>query len=136
MIRVLVLIAITGFFVGVVALSSAAAIGGPDLAARNWHWIDKWGDSTWRKHAKHDAEFDFDIDVDGPGGVTVTREIVWNGGAIPKAFVERARRDPCANGAGTLDERATVDTFSVLRHFVVSHGKFTVVNVRFSFLVA
>ncbi|WP_309645521.1 GIN domain-containing protein [Phenylobacterium sp.] len=80
MIRVLVLIAVTGFFVGVVALSSAAAIGGPDLAAHNWHWINKWSDSTWREHAKHDAEFDFDIDVDGPGGVTVTRELVWNGG--------------------------------------------------------
>lgn len=80
MIRVLILIAVTGFFVGVVALSSAAAIGGPDLAAHNWKWIEKWSDREWRDHARHDADYDFDIDMDGPGGVTVTREIVWNGG--------------------------------------------------------
>lgn len=77
MIRVLVLIAITGFFVGVVALSSAAAIGGPDLAARNWRWINHWSDIDW-EHV--DRDVDVDVEVGEPGS-TVTREITWTGGS-------------------------------------------------------
>ncbi len=96
MIRVLVLIAITGFFVGVVALSSAAAIGGPDLAARNWHWINHWHDIDWddieRTHG----------DGDGESGGSVTREIAWTGGSELDIDVPAEVRFTQAAGPGQV----------------------------------
>ena len=78
MIRVLVLIAITGFFVGVVALSSAAAIGGPDLAARNWRWVNHWQDIDWDNIERNH----FEDHAGEPGSSSsVTREIAWTGGS-------------------------------------------------------
>jgi hypothetical protein len=75
MIRVLVMIAVTGFLVSVVTLSSAVAIGGPELitdAARNgWgHW--GWSSDDWSDH--HDRRWSRDM---GPEG---TREVAWSGG--------------------------------------------------------
>lgn len=51
MIRVLLLIAVAGFFVGVAALGGAAAIGGPELASRKWEWFADWDDH-------HDGRFE------------------------------------------------------------------------------
>ena len=76
MIRVLVLIAITGFLAGVVALAGAAALGGPELAARHGDWVVDWDDpkdrmerhGDWRPAASVAAE-----------SGEVTREIVWDG---------------------------------------------------------
>ncbi|MFN3513381.1 MAG: GIN domain-containing protein [Phenylobacterium sp.] len=65
MIRVLVLISITGFFVALVALSSAVALGGPELAARNWRWTSDW----WFDH-------DHGVHRSSP---TATRELAWDG---------------------------------------------------------
>jgi Putative auto-transporter adhesin, head GIN domain len=77
MIRVLVMIAVTGFLVSVVTLSTAVAIGGPeiltDTAWNGWHgghwgWSsDDWADRGSR-HWGHDG---------GPQG---TREMAWTGG--------------------------------------------------------
>lgn len=97
MIRVLVLIAITGFFVGVVALSSAAAIGGPDLAARNWHWINHWHDIDW-DHVDRDV----DVDLDAGSGATATREIAWTGGSELDIEVPAEVRFTQAPGPGKV----------------------------------
>ncbi len=72
MIRVLVMIAVTGFLVSVVTLSTAVAIGGPDLLANgvwnrwsgdwNWDWNDHHG--RWARDS----------------GPETTREVAWTGG--------------------------------------------------------
>jgi autotransporter translocation and assembly factor TamB len=73
MIRVLVMIAVTGFFVSLVTLSAAVAIGGPQVleeaAWRGWspHWshhgdYEGWG---WDRRA---------------GGAETTRQLDWTGG--------------------------------------------------------
>ncbi|MGZ6049494.1 MAG: hypothetical protein ACXWKN_13950, partial [Phenylobacterium sp.] len=77
MIRVLVMIAVAGFLVSVVSLSSAVAIGGPELFTDgvwnrwfdgngNWGWNDDWGDRRWR-HGRD-------------GGPQTTRDLAWSGG--------------------------------------------------------
>jgi hypothetical protein len=70
MIRVLVMIAVTGFFLSIVTLSTAVAIGGPDvLAAGAWSGV----------HGHH-WMFDMDDDHDRDNGQHATREIAWSGG--------------------------------------------------------
>ncbi len=75
MIRVLVSIAIAGFFVSIVTLSVAVAIGGPSVitdSAWGWgrgNWTDgDWGD--WGSHRHHGR-------WDGP---QATKEVAWTGG--------------------------------------------------------
>ena len=77
MIRVLVLIAITGFFVAIVALASAAALGGPELATHKWGWYSNWDiDDRFDRH-DHDRD---DGDHDRPPvASTATRELAWDG---------------------------------------------------------
>lgn len=77
MIRVLVLIAITGFFVAIVALASAAALGGPELATHKWGWYSNWDAEDRFDRDDHDHR-DRDRD-DAPGASTVTRELSWDG---------------------------------------------------------
>lgn len=68
MIRVLVLIAVAGFFVCLVSLGGAAALGGADLARNGWVFPVDW---NWED------------DRDGPhvdfSGPTVTRTVDWPG---------------------------------------------------------
>ena len=75
MIRVLVLIAITGFFVAIVALASAAALGGPELATHKWGWYSNWDvDDRFERH-DHDRS-----DRDKPPAASIaTRELAWDG---------------------------------------------------------
>ncbi len=76
MIRVLVLIAVTGFFVAVVTISSAFAIGGPEVLANtawsSWHkgHMGPHGGWTW----------DWDSDDDQASGPQATRTLAWSGG--------------------------------------------------------
>lgn len=82
MIRVLVMIAVTGFLVSVVTLSTAVAIGGPDLVS----------DGIWRWGRHGDWNFTFDDDWGSrhrrgrwdrawsDGGPQTTREVAWSGG--------------------------------------------------------
>ncbi|HEX5262510.1 MAG TPA: DUF2807 domain-containing protein [Phenylobacterium sp.] len=108
MIRVLVIIAVTGFLVSVVTLSTAVAIGGPDLlAAGVWNWgrdgawdfdrYDRWGDHSrgWgaRSHG-HDGSAD-----DGP---QTTREMAWTGGDTLEIDVPAEVTYSQAPGAGKL----------------------------------
>ncbi|WP_394761387.1 GIN domain-containing protein [Phenylobacterium sp.] len=72
MIRVLVMIAVTGFLVSVVTLSTAVAIGGPELltdaawngwTGRHFHWDRDFDDRGWNR-----------------GGADGKRDIAWTGG--------------------------------------------------------
>ena len=74
MIRVLVSIAVAGFFVSIVTLSVAVAIGGPSVitdSAWGWgnHW--NWSDGDWGHHGHH-GRWD-----DGP---QATKDVAWTGG--------------------------------------------------------
>jgi hypothetical protein len=73
MIRVLVSIAIAGFFVSIVTLSVAVAIGGPSVitdSAWGWgnHW--SWNDRGWGSRSHHGG-------WDGP---QATKDVAWTGG--------------------------------------------------------
>jgi hypothetical protein len=74
MMRVLVIIAVTGFLVSVVCLCAAVGIAGPEAIARGgWEWnVDHYFDG-WDNHHRHHR----DRDDDGP---QTTREIAWTGG--------------------------------------------------------
>lgn len=77
MIRVLVMIAVTGFLLSVVTLSTAVAIGGPDLLSRGaWNW-GRWstdGDFSLNGHHwNHDGDW-------AASGPQTSREIAWTGG--------------------------------------------------------
>lgn len=77
MIRVLVLIAVAGFLAGVVALAGAAALGGPELAARNWQWFIFDHD---RGHHRRDRGESASRTVSIPDeGRSATREMAWDG---------------------------------------------------------
>lgn len=75
MIRVLVLIAITGFFVAIVALASAAALGGPELATHKWGWYSNWDiDDRFERHDHDRSDHDRP-----PVASSATRELAWDG---------------------------------------------------------
>ena len=75
MIRVLVMIAVTGFLVSVVTLSTAVAIGGPDVLAHGiWNrWSGDW-DWGWSDHDGRHGRWARD------SGPETTREVAWTGG--------------------------------------------------------
>jgi hypothetical protein len=72
MMRVLVMIAVTGFLVSMVTLSVAVGIAGPEAIARG-AW--SWGDGHW-------GHFGIDTDDEDatPTGPQASREIAWTGG--------------------------------------------------------
>jgi hypothetical protein len=75
MIRVLVMIAVTGFLMSVVTLSTAVAIGGPEVIsdiARDG-WGDHWSGSNHWSWTRDDGDFH-------NRGVQGTREMAWTGG--------------------------------------------------------
>lgn len=74
MMRVLVLIAVAGFLAGVVALAGAAALGGPELASRNWEWVI----GPHEKLKQLDRDDDHSERADGDNSET-TREMAWDG---------------------------------------------------------
>ena len=77
MIRVLVMIAVTGFFVSLVTLSVAVAIGGPAILESA-----AWG--GWGPHWSHHGDWDgWGWDSrhwDRGRGAETTRELTWTGG--------------------------------------------------------
>lgn len=68
MIRVLVLIAVAGFFVSVISFAGAAALGGADLQKSGWSFPITW---DWEAD-----EGGRDIDWSGP---VTTRTVDWQG---------------------------------------------------------
>lgn len=118
MIRVLVLIAISGFLAGVVALAGAAALGGPDLATRHWDWVVDWDDhrdgihrdGDWRPVEKKDSKAD------------ATRELSWDG-ATKAVFELRADIDfTQAPGPGKVTVMGPKDLVDRVR---LSEGRFS-----------
>lgn len=73
MIRVLLMIAVAGFFLSLVTLSTAVAIGGPDAVARGAWASGDWWDWDW------DVDHHVDISTND-SGPEITREIAWTGG--------------------------------------------------------
>jgi hypothetical protein len=77
MIRVLVIIAVTGFLVSVVSFSAAIGIAGPEAVSEgfwNWDWDGPWAfdhHDRWSRHHRWDHE---------DAGPQTTREIAWTGG--------------------------------------------------------
>jgi hypothetical protein len=96
MIRVLVMIAVSGFLLCVVTLSAAIAIGGPEAlthAAWNWGAGNRWAfnDERW--------------DRDGWGSETgpqATRELAWTGGDTLEVDVPAEIRYTQAPGPAKL----------------------------------
>jgi hypothetical protein len=95
MIRVLVMIAVTGFLVSVVTLSTAIAIGGPEVLTDtawngfrhgNFHWDSDWSDDD-------DAH---------RGGAQGSRELAWSGGDTLDVDVPAEITYTQAPGAGKL----------------------------------
>jgi hypothetical protein len=101
MIRVLVMIAVTGFLVSIASLSAAVAIGGPDILTDgvwnrwvdgdgHWGWSsDDWGDRHWDR-GLHD------------GGAQSTRDVTWTGGDTLDVDVPADVRYTQAPGPGKL----------------------------------
>lgn len=86
MIRVLVIIAVTGFLVSIVCMTTAVGIAGPEAIANGaWSWRPFHG---W----DHGWDFDWDFDTDDNGGSVhhhhgrdsdgsqTTRQMAWTGG--------------------------------------------------------
>jgi hypothetical protein len=100
MIRVLVMIAVTGFLMSVVTLSTAVAIGGPDIisdVARNG-WGGHWsGNNHWSWDDR-----DFDDRRGRNGGPQGTRELAWTGGDTLEVDVPAEITYTQATGAGKL----------------------------------
>ncbi|HEY2359311.1 MAG TPA: DUF2807 domain-containing protein [Phenylobacterium sp.] len=102
MIRVLVIIAVTGFLVSVVTLSTAVAIGGPDLlAAGVWNWgrdgawdMDRY--NRWNDRHPHGRDGWAD---EGP---QTTRDMAWTGGDTLEIDVPAEVTYSQAPGAGQL----------------------------------
>lgn len=72
MIRVLVLIAVAGFFVALLSLAGAAGLGGADIAKNGWRIPAFWNNGdNWRYSDDNGS-----VSWDGP---TTTRELTWDG---------------------------------------------------------
>lgn len=123
MIRVLVMIAVAGFLVSVVSLSSAVAIGGPDFITDGfwhmsnghfgWSWDDDDGDRGGDRHGRD-------------GGAQGTREIAWSGGDSLDVEVPAEVSYTQAPGAGKLTvtgPQRTIDDLVVEDgHLRFAHG--------------
>jgi len=95
MIRVLVMIAVTGFLVSVVTISSAVAIAGPDLFTDALMSHSFIGD-----HWRFDDDFSWKNDRhSGPQG---TRELAWTGGDTLEVDVPAQITYTQAEGAGKV----------------------------------
>jgi hypothetical protein len=125
MIRVLVMIAVTGFLMSVVTLSTAVAIGGPDViseVARNG-WGGHWsGHNRW---SWDDGDSDYGHGRDrGPQG---TRELAWTGGETLEVDVPAEITYTQAPGAGKLTvtgpQREIEDLVLESGHLSFTHGR-------------
>lgn len=102
MIRVLVMIAVAGFLAGVVALAGAAALGGPDLAARNWNWVVDWPDHDQRGSHREWRDRDLRRDPPSDEAGEITRELVWDGSASAEFDIPAAVEFTQAPGPGKV----------------------------------
>ena len=116
MIRVLVLIAVTGFMVALIALSAAISIGGPEAISRGAWSIGRHDGWNWEDH---DRGFQSRERVDG-SGPQATRELAWSGGDLLELELPADVAFTQAAGPGKLTvtgPKSTVD------QVVVENGK-------------
>jgi len=118
MIRVLAMIAVTGFLVSVVTLSTAVAIGGPEVLTDSaWHGFGdrwNWDGDDWGHGGGHS----------GPQG---TREIAWTGGDTLAIDVPAEITYTQASGPGKLTitgPQRALDSLELDNgHLHYSHGR-------------
>ena len=121
MIRVLVMVAVTGFLVSVVTLSTAVALAGPDAIAKGaWSWgPDGWGSDG--------DGFNIGYDGDRRGGPHGTREIAWTGGDTLDVDVPAEISYTQAPGPGKLTvsgpQRALDNLVIEDGHLRFAHGR-------------
>lgn len=120
MIRVLVLIAVAGFFVSLVTLSAALAIGGPQvLAHAGWGWgRHEWVFGHTRFFDDHDHDH-------GDNGPQTTRDLAWSGGDALDVDVPadvRYAQGPAAKITVTGPQRAVADLEVSGGHIRFAHG--------------
>jgi hypothetical protein len=132
MMRVLVMIAVTGFLVSLVTISSAVAIAGPDLITEIAH--DGWG-GRW-SGANHWSWEDGDVSDRHDRGPQGTREMAWTGGDSLDIDVPANVTYTQAPGAGKLTitgPQRLIDNLTVedgrlsLRHGRYHSGDLTIV---------
>ena len=100
MIRVLVMIAVAGFLVSIVSLSSAVAIGGPELFTDGvWNrWVDGNGHWGWDGDDWADRRDRHGRD----GGPQTTRDVAWSGSDTLSIDVPADVRYTQAAGPGKI----------------------------------
>ena len=101
MIRVLAMIAVTGFLVSIVTLSTAVAIGGPEaLSDGAWGRWGPWASGHWsadgNRWGRHGLRWD------GESGPQATRELAWTGGETLEVDVPADITYTQAPGPGKL----------------------------------
>jgi hypothetical protein len=121
MIRVLVMIAVTGFLVSVVTISSAVAIAGPDLftdALLNHSFLG----AHWT------GDDDFSWEKESPSGPQGTRQVAWTGGDTLEVDVPAQITYTQAPGDGKMTVSGPQRALDALEvdggHLRFSHGHY------------
>ena len=100
MIRVLVMIAVSGFFLCIATLGAAVAIGGPEVLS---HTAWTWGANRhWAFNEDRWDHWDHDSDWSGDRGPQATRNFNWSGGDTLDVDVPAEVRYTQAPGAAKL----------------------------------
>jgi hypothetical protein len=124
MIRVLVMIAVTGFLVSVVTLSTAIAIGGPDILTEVTS--NSWG-NHWSGHNHWGWGWDDGDSYDRNRGPQGTRELAWTGGDTLDVDVPAEITYTQTPGAGKLTitgpQRALDNLVLQDGHLTFTHGR-------------
>ncbi len=130
MIRVLALIAVTGFLVSIVTLSTAVAIGGPealsDGAWGRWGpWASgNWASGNWAADGNRFGHHGFRWD--GETGPRATRELAWTGGETLEVDVPADITYTQAPGPGKLivtGSRRAVDALELRNGTLTFSGR-------------
>ena len=131
MIRVLVMIAVSGFVLCLATLTAATIIGGPEAITRAaWSWGT---DHRWAFHDRHWDRWDDEHRWDrsdrwaGDSGPQATRELAWTGGDTLEIDVPAEVRYTQAAGPAKLTisgSRRAVDDVEIENgHIRFDHGR-------------
>ena len=119
MIRVLVMIAVTGFLVSLVTLSAAVGIGGPKILEHGgWSWGPNVHWSTG--HPDHGFGLQFNHGSDRDAGPQATREMTWSGGDLLEVDIPADVRYVQTTGPAKL---TVTGPREVVADVVVDHGR-------------
>jgi hypothetical protein len=119
MIRVLVMIAVAGFLAGVVALAGAAALGGPDLASRNWEWfVDRHDRDDHPRREWRDRDLRQERPANEAG--EITRELTWDGSTKAEFGIPASVEFTQAAGPGKVTIHGPKDVVDLVR---LSNGR-------------